>query len=251
MIFVFDLDGTICFDGVKISDDILSALTTLEKRGHPLVFASARPVRDMLSLLEMFPSQFLIGGNGSIVRNFGQIEVVQEISDSDFEYLKRLIKSNDLDYLVDGQWNYSLKNRNDEKTNINCKVDANHLAKNVSMNELTNIIKCSLLNLSVLTEIEGGLSDLTVEIKRDDETQSLDLTAKNVNKYTTFRNYFPQEPYVAIGNDENDIELLRNAKISVAVGNHSELDFADFHMTEKNIAQFLLNFRAFKVSEKS
>ncbi|WP_280954061.1 HAD hydrolase family protein [Lactococcus protaetiae] len=70
MIFVFDIDGTICFNGVKIADDILSALTALEKHGHQLVFASARPVRDMLPLLANFSENFLIGGT---VRLFGKM----------------------------------------------------------------------------------------------------------------------------------------------------------------------------------
>ncbi|WP_269448102.1 HAD family hydrolase [Lactococcus lactis] len=88
MIFVFDLDGTICFDGKMISSELIKLLTELSVKNQ-LVFASARPIRDMLPLLSAFPEHFLIGGNGSIVRNNQEIEIVQPILESDFLVIKK------------------------------------------------------------------------------------------------------------------------------------------------------------------
>ena len=45
MKFVFDLDGTLCFDCKMISDPITQAIQRLEEKGHQIYFASARPIR--------------------------------------------------------------------------------------------------------------------------------------------------------------------------------------------------------------
>lgn len=236
MIFVFDIDETICFDGVKIADDILSALTVLEKHGHQLVFASARPVRDMLPLLANFPENFLIGGNGSIVRKNGQIEIVKAIENSDFEWLRKFVISGNLDYLVDTDWDYALKNQYDEIANINQKIDQNHLAKNISLNEILQAIKFNILNFS---GNEAAFNKLNVEIIHHENTKSLDITAKDINKYTTFRRCFPSENYIAFGNDANDVKLLKHATYSAAIGDNSALDFADEHLSALTMTQFL------------
>ena len=51
MIFVFDLDGTICFKGKPLSQEICAALDECIQIGHEVVFASARPIRDLLPVL--------------------------------------------------------------------------------------------------------------------------------------------------------------------------------------------------------
>lgn len=239
MIAVFDLDGTLCFDGKSISQGLQKNLKELSNQGYELIFASARPIRDMLPLLDHFPDQFLIGGNGSIVRKSGQIEVVQAISQQDFEKIKALIDQYDLDYLVDSDWNYALRNRDDHLAQLHDKVDANQLAKNVPLTTLSKIIKCNLVNLQNPVALLTVLSNLSVEMVQHEKTSSLDLTAKNINKYTTFRNYFPTETYIAFGNDANDVTLLKNAKQSVAVGKNPILDFADFKVSAAHLSQFI------------
>ncbi|MDU7269678.1 MAG: HAD hydrolase family protein, partial [Staphylococcus lugdunensis] len=46
MNFVFDIDGTLCFDGQHIDNRIISRLKQLQSYGHQVIFASARPIRD-------------------------------------------------------------------------------------------------------------------------------------------------------------------------------------------------------------
>lgn len=236
MIVIVDLDGTICFDGVKISDELIKALKNLENR-HQIIFSSARPIRDMLPLLSDFPRNFLIGGNGSIVRNHGKIQVIKAFSNEQIEGLKMLINQQNLDYLMDSDWNYALRNRNDEQANINNKIDAANLAENVDLSNLTSIIKCNLLNLTDYSLLQK-LQDLDFEIVKHEGTKSLDLTVKNVNKYTTFRQFFPSEKYIAFGNDENDIELLKHAKKSIVVGKISIS--ADVKISKKELLQEII-----------
>lgn len=49
MRFVFDIDGTLCFDGRLIDQTIIDTLLQLQHDGHELIFASARPIRDLFA----------------------------------------------------------------------------------------------------------------------------------------------------------------------------------------------------------
>lgn len=62
MKFVFDLDGTLSFDGVTIDDEIKQVLLRAEEFGHEVAFASARSYRDCLDLLGDPLSQQLVIG---------------------------------------------------------------------------------------------------------------------------------------------------------------------------------------------
>lgn len=68
MRFVFDIDGTLCFDGRLIDQTIIDTLLQLQHDGHELIFASARPIRDLLPVLpSVFHQHTLIGANGALI----------------------------------------------------------------------------------------------------------------------------------------------------------------------------------------
>ena len=54
MNFVFDIDGTLCFNGKTIDQAIVDALNKLLEHGHTITFASARPIRDLVPVLPKF-----------------------------------------------------------------------------------------------------------------------------------------------------------------------------------------------------
>ncbi|AOO98670.1 putative hydrolase [Staphylococcus aureus] len=71
MRFVFDIDGTLCFDGRLIDQTIIDTLLQLQHDGHELIFASARPIRDLLPVLpSVFHQHTLIGANGAMISHF-------------------------------------------------------------------------------------------------------------------------------------------------------------------------------------
>ena len=62
MKFVFDLDGTLCFDGMTMSIRLQKVLLTAPKYGHDIIFATARYYRDCLSILEGELNEFTVVG---------------------------------------------------------------------------------------------------------------------------------------------------------------------------------------------
>ncbi|HEI6365700.1 TPA: HAD hydrolase family protein [Staphylococcus aureus] len=80
MRFVFDIDGTLCFDGRLIDQTIIDTLLQLQHDGHELIFASARPIRDLLPVLpSVFHQHTLIGANGAMISQQSKISVEYNI----------------------------------------------------------------------------------------------------------------------------------------------------------------------------
>ncbi|GHP13367.1 Cof-type HAD-IIB family hydrolase [Lentilactobacillus fungorum] len=224
--FVFDVDGTISFDGRSIDSKIIEKIQALTTNRQDIIFASARPIRDLLPIINGFSAGPLIGGNGSIISVNGQVQVVKSISLPDYELLRSIIQSEQLDYLVDGSWNYSAR-----VTSTNAilnQLDQGHLARKVPLVEIKQPIKVILLDLS--DQLQASISAILKEqtalsIVEHQQEHNLDLTAQGVNKFTTLQQLFPDESYVAFGNDVNDSELMMHAKRSVWIGRSPANDF--------------------------
>ncbi len=92
MNIVFDVDGTICFNGQNIDKALIKEVQKLEEK-HKVIFASARPIRDLLPIVKDFNQEMMIGGNGSIISVNGNIKVIQHIPFKAYEAIKRLIKT--------------------------------------------------------------------------------------------------------------------------------------------------------------
>ena len=108
MQFVFDLDGTICFKRQPVSEKILDSLAELTKNGHQVIFASARPIRDMLPVIrEDFHHYTMIGGNGSLISKQGKIINSVAFSPEEYNEIAQLINEFEATYLIDGDWNYA------------------------------------------------------------------------------------------------------------------------------------------------
>lgn len=252
MKFVFDIDGTICFDGIEIDRRIVNAIKSLEVAGNQVIFASARPIRDLVPVVSDFSNNTLIGGNGSIVSIDGSIEVCKSISEETFEEILRIIDANNVEYIVDDKWNYASKVNS--SSNIIRQLDPGRLAKRVRIQEIEIAIKVIMLNMrredyDVLKKELNKLSEL-ISIVTHEESYSLDITSKGINKYTTLNSLIGDVEYVAFGNDNNDFELLKNATIGYYVNSkkrNEKLEFDHINQLENNIYEIAATINSFAV----
>jgi len=231
MNYVFDIDGTISFNGIEISPEIVAALRRLECNGHNLIFASARPIRDLRPIIPEFAdNHLLIGGNGSIVQNnLNEIEAENFIENVAFNMIKKIITTHKLHYVIDDVWHYSANIVPYHK--IYQQLDPAKLANNVAIPAINKPIKIILVDIStekyssILKQLQQ-IKELSI-IEHTGEN-SIDITALGINKYSTLQKYIA-ESYIAFGNDSNDFELLSNASRSVWVGgNNDRLRQLDF-----------------------
>lgn len=186
MNFIFDIDGTICFDGHHVDQSIKHRLVKLKNAHNNVIFASARPIRDLLPVIPEFADYTLIGGNGAIISQNGQIEIISEIDVHDITLIKQIIKQYNLTYIIDDKFNYSTNLNAD--TELYQRIDPNRTAQSIHMDAIKDPIKAILLNIKS-------------------------------EEFDTIANTLADADYIAFGNDHNDIHMLNNASHGYFVSN--------------------------------
>ncbi|WP_175615478.1 HAD-IIB family hydrolase [Piscibacillus halophilus] len=223
MKFVFDLDGTICFKGQQVSQHIINALLEITKGGHEVIFASARPIRDMLPVIDQNLHHYkMIGGNGSIISKDGEIIYTEAFSPNLIDDIKKLIEKYNATYLIDGHWDYAYTGPSEHRILHN--VDPNKLAHLVNVEELDPVIKILILTSNDFEQLENEISQLEVFVNKHKNEKILDISPKGINKWRALRGLGVQKnDYIAFGNDTNDIPIFENALYSVMIGDHEDL----------------------------
>lgn len=223
MQFVFDIDGTICFKGKPLSRAMIQALETCITMGHEVIFASARPIRDLLPVLPSHMHHYpMIGGNGAMVAKHGSTLKIATFSDEIVHQLRQLIQDYELTYLIDSRWNYAYTGSKEHPIYRN--LDPLKLANNVDINHLSEWIKIILFPNKHEKQILLALQKLPVQLYQHALEEIIDISPPGINKWHALQSYgIHNEEYIAFGNDANDIQMLQHAKDSVCVGDYFEL----------------------------
>lgn len=221
--FVFDLDGTVCFKGQPISRKILHSLSELTESGIEVIFASARPIRDMLPVIdEAFHHYTMIGGNGSLLSKEGKVIHSNSFSTDEMRDIKNLIKEYNATYLIDGHWDYAYTGPDTHPILQN--LDPAKLAKMVSMDSLDSIVKILFLTSNNMDELSVKLSKLNVYVNTHANENVLDISPSGINKWSALKTLGIEEnTYIAFGNDANDISMFEHALHTVMIGHHKHL----------------------------
>lgn len=234
MIFVFDLDGTICFKGQIIDEEICHALEECVAQRHEVIFASARPIRDMLPVIPSELHSFkMVGGNGAFTFYNKELQVVS-FTEETLNIILELIKQHQLTYLIDSDWDYSFTGAVTHPIYQN--VDPEKRAMNKSLKELTQISKI------VLFDVEQGITDqilsLPVTVFQHHNESLIDISPQGIHKMQGLLKLGVQSgEFIAFGNDQNDIELFQHAKYSVCVGVHEAGKHADQIIEQATVAE--------------
>ncbi|MEO4052309.1 HAD-IIB family hydrolase [Solibacillus sp. CAU 1738] len=234
MIFVFDLDGTICFKGRPLTEEICAALDMCTIHGHEVVFASARPIRDMLPVLpKRYYHYRMVGGNGAFTFVKGDVQL-QSFSEQTIAELKTIIEKYNLQYLIDSDWDYSFTG--EESHPIYQNLDPLKTATNKPLTELHSISKAVLFTNN--EEIKEHLKKLPVTLYEHGDEGLIDISPQNVHKVAGLQRLgIEPNTYIAFGNDQNDQELFQHAHYSVCVGNHDVAQFANEQIMVEDVPQ--------------
>lgn len=235
--FVFDLDGTICFKGQPLQSDILAAFEQLEVDGHDIIFASARPIRDMYPVLpKRYWQHKMIGGNGAFIFNGEKVEV-HAFSKEVREKIETLIEEHGLTYLMDSAWDYSFTGSNTHP--IYTQLDSLKLAENKERQQLSDCVKCVLFTEDAT--IFQALAAMDCVIHRHQKEGILDISPSGVTKEAGLKQLgIMPGTYIAFGNDQNDCRMLEEAKMSVCVGKNEEVrKYATHGCNEQQVAHMI------------
>ncbi|MCS7460249.1 HAD family hydrolase [Paenibacillus doosanensis] len=223
MKFVFDLDGTICFRGKPLSENMVHALDELVNEGHEIIFASARPIRDLLPVLPAHMRRFpMVGGNGGFVYREGRQVCVYRLEPSVAQPIMSLLQQFEADYLIDGFWDYCYSG--DPQHPIRSNLDPEGSARNVPIEELGDIVKVVVLRSRNHRQLLGELEKLPVMMYMHGTENIIDLSPAGIDKWTGLQALgLSPRTFIAFGNDANDVPMFRVASRSVCVGEHAEL----------------------------
>ena len=224
MKFVFDLDGTICFNGQPVSEVILRCLEDLTAAGHEVIFASARPIRDLLPVLhQRFHAYPLIGGNGSLISKNGRIAHVESFTKDQIQGLFRLIEEHQATFLIDSDWDYAYTGPADHPILNN--IDNSKLAQQVPVHSLKSIIKILILTAVDMESLAEKIRALGVTVHRHRKENMMDVNPPKVDKWTALKKLgVDEKQFIAFGNDSNDIPMFKTSLHSVMIGHHDELE---------------------------
>ncbi|GEB33921.1 HAD-IIB family hydrolase [Brevibacillus parabrevis] len=223
MRFIFDLDGTICFKGQPISKSILDCLLELEQEGHTVGFASARPCRDMLPVLdERFANHLLIGANGAMTYHQGRLQSYTAIPGQLATEIIRILADHQAQFLIDDKWDYA--HNCTEAHPVMRNIDCGRKASRIDFDQLDAVLKILILSADRTKELAARLKELDVTMHHHSAEDILDLTCRGVNKLAALEWFAPQdEPFICFGNDMNDLPLFEQAQHSVLIGEYEPL----------------------------
>lgn len=256
-----DLDGTIIDKNNNICLDNLKAIEKINNRNIPFVVCTGKTYSIFKELCSSFDASYGIFGNGTSIIDLKSGETIYEnlLNYSDITETIKLAKENNLhvhiyanneviteELLFLDLRNYKLQKKHIYNNEIKFSIVPD-LLKYIC-NQKLNIFKIVISGTSSLEHIKNKiLNNLNVDvysIKKygeykdriiDKEYEYLDIIPKNVNKDTAL-NYLSsylnikKNEILAIGDNLNDLSLVRNAGIGVAVKNaYPEL---------KNVAEF-------------
>ncbi|EJL9553308.1 HAD hydrolase family protein [Salmonella enterica] len=223
--YIFDIDGTISRNGLKVHPIICNKLIELRENNR-LIFASARPIRDMLPMLASeLHNSFFIGCNGGISFENGKI-ISKSLLDRD--YLLSTINLMDnlgIPYVLDGEWHFSFSKTHHPFHDYIRDLSSYETDKDQLIHDgITKILILSETGKDRITKI----GDVSIHTHKDG---FYDITPSGNNKYITLTKLIGKCKYTAFGNDLNDHLVLDNAEISVFVGNRDAYQSANYYIT--------------------
>lgn len=247
MKFVFDLDGTICFKGQPISERLLVSLEKLVAQGHEVIFASARPIRDLLPVLhERFHQYPMIGGNGSMIAMKGKIISTISFDEGTLANIVYLLKFYNVSYLIDGDWDYAYTGPTTHPILNN--LDPERRAKNVKLDKLQSILKILVLTSDNMEAVKEQLSNMNVVVHSHGNEGILDISPNGIDKWSGLQQLGVEEKeYIAFGNDANDITMFQHAMYSVMIGENLQL--APFSSEQLVLSENIENILVRRLSE--
>lgn len=222
MYFVFDIDGTTSFDGITLDAEISQALLDVKAAGHTPVLASARPIRDIVPMLPApLRDVMMVGANGALVYQDGAVRVRATIDRHAFEQIRTLINHYELDFVADSPHHYAY--RLPEGHFLIERIDTEGIDIRTQLSDLNRATKILILNITdpnLFAKLRSKVALMNVTAAQHDDPTgaNIDITAAGVNKQEAISELFADVPYVAFGNDTNDLQMLKGATHSVAVG---------------------------------
>lgn len=241
-LIAIDIDGTLLDSSGNLSQENKKAIAKARTSGIKIVLASGRSFLSMkkyVNALELFDEDdYLIANNGALIQetNTGEIlyekvfkgEEIRDIYHLSKE-LKMPINLIHLDkvyepkYLKGAVSTYKGANLPKGMQLEFSEVDMDYLPRNFKANQIVVSRTAAEIDLIIKKIPKNYFENYTIDRSL---AYLFEILPKNSNKGQALKEIqnrfgFKKEETMAIGDQENDISLLKNAGIAIAMGNSS------------------------------
>lgn len=237
-----DIDGTLLDSYGNLSAENKSAINQAKKLGVKIVLASGRSFLSMkkyVNALELFDEEdYLIANNGALIQeaNTGKILYEKVFKNKEIKDIYQLSKELKmpinlihLDKIYETKYpkgavsTYKGANLPKGMQLEFSEVDMHSLPRNFKANQIIVSRTAAEVDLMIQRIPKDYFEHYTINRSLD---YLFEILPKNSNKGQALKEIkdrfdFKKEETMAIGDQENDISLLRNAGIAIAMGNSS------------------------------
>ncbi len=289
-LITIDLDGTLLNRYGEVTEYTKDIIKKTTNKGVLVVLASGRISESVLTIAkEIGADKYYISGNGSVLYDMQKDEILYEnyltkekvleiieLCDKNSIYYniytENAVLAKSLNYNV-AFYNYeNTKKSSDKKTDINIVEDMYNYIKNSNLNKFLKITICDeskIVFSSILKKIKN-ISDIDVlevshmsqkKIKTGTKEVEVgyfytEVSSKNVDKWFAIEKVMElenikKEEVMALGDNNNDIVMIKNAGLGVAMGHSNEQvkKVADYITVDNNedgvakaIEQYVLQY---------
>lgn len=260
-LITIDLDGTLLNRYGEVTEYTKDIIKKTTNKGVLVVLASGRISESVLTIAEEIGAdKYYISGNGSVLYDMQKDEILYEnyltkekvleiieLCDKNSIYYniytENAVLAKSLNYNV-AFYNYeNTKKSSDKKTDINIVEDMYNYIKNSNLNKFLKITICDenkIVFSSILRKIKN-ISDIDVlevshmsqkKIKTGTKEVEVgyfytEVSSKNVDKWFAIEKVMElenikKEEVMALGDNNNDIVMIKNAGLGVAMGHSNE-----------------------------
>jgi Cof subfamily protein (haloacid dehalogenase superfamily) len=224
--FVFDLDGTIIYDGKPLTPEFEKILLEIKAAGHEVIFATGRSWRDFVPVIPSWCAKepSVVFGGGLVIKD-QEIRRQHFLSEFDLADIVEFLENNHVPYLVDGRSEYYHPHNEHW-----LYQDIIELTGQKKSGTIDNIIsdgayKVLVLDEKLLDYFHEFIKRRNLVIKYHFYDKCFDVMPAQVNKYLGFCDLgeYDSNNVFVFGNDHNDLELMQELPNSIMLGHHQEL----------------------------
>jgi hypothetical protein len=242
---ISDIDGTLITSNHELTEATKRAAKGLYERGIALSLASSRPPRSIVPLAEALElrGSFAAFNGALIVRGNGEVLARSVIAAETIARVKRIADEFGLGvWLYDERewwapWRDAFVDREEHTSGFSPRLDRYSERISRNANKLTVVGKPEM----VAQAERQVLSELGEEVSASrSKPRFLDVTSFGIHKGTVVKRLaqllgIPTEGVAVIGDGPNDIEMFRQAGVSIAMGQAvDEVIASADHVTSSN-----------------
>ena len=251
-LIAFDIDGTILNDQHRVCDRLQQVVQRLKTRGYKFTIVSARFPSSALAIareLGLDADDGIITLNGGLITNFQQQLLYVKTFACDIlnQHIDKISDQIAVNYFHNFSWYVNRPNAiTDYELSLNGIYGQTYTIGSLEKaNKITLMGDNALLeqSKSILSKLDANL------LLAFSHPNYVEVATRNISKYSGLAAYMQQlnitpQQVIAFGDGENDIDMLANVGLGVAMANASDYvksfakDIAQHHL-EQGVARYL------------